>query len=80
DEGDSKFEKEEIIELVRILEENETLSKQGNKEVEYELVLMGITRSTLSKETLLTSSTFKETTRVITEASINSQKDNLILK
>ncbi|MBK2356988.1 DNA-directed RNA polymerase subunit beta' [Francisella hispaniensis] len=77
DEGDSKFVKDESIELVRILEENDKLRKQGKKEVEYELVLMGITRSSLSTESFLSAASFQETTRVLTEASINSQIDNL---
>ncbi|MDE4974325.1 hypothetical protein, partial [Francisella tularensis] len=68
---------DERIELVRILEEKDKLSKQGKKEVEYELLLMGITRSSLSTESFLSAASFQETTRVLTDASKNSQIDNL---
>jgi DNA-directed RNA polymerase subunit beta' len=77
DEGDSKFVKNESIELVRILEENDKLREQEGKEVEFEPVLMGITRSSLSTESFLSAASFQETTRVLTEASINSQVDQL---
>ncbi|MDE4946980.1 hypothetical protein NAI56_10065, partial [Francisella tularensis subsp. holarctica] len=43
----------------------------------YELVLMGITRSSLSTESFISAASLQETTRVLTEASINSQIDNL---
>ncbi|MDE4940319.1 hypothetical protein NAI66_09630, partial [Francisella tularensis subsp. holarctica] len=36
-----------------------------------------ITRSSLSTESILSASSFQETTRLLTEASINSQIDNL---
>ncbi|GAB4222018.1 MAG: DNA-directed RNA polymerase subunit beta' [Francisella sp.] len=77
DEGDSKLVKEEIVELVRILEENDKLRDQGKKEIVYEPVLMGITRSSLSTESFLSAASFQETTRILTEASVNSQIDCL---
>lgn len=77
DEGDSKFVKDESIELVRILEENDRLAKEGKRLVEYEFTLMGITRSSLSTESFLSAASFQETTRVLTAASIHSQVDQL---
>ena len=75
--GDSKFVKNEVVELVRILEENDKLRAQEKEEVVFESVLMGITRSSLSTESFLSAASFQETTRVLTEASISSQVDNL---
>ena len=77
DEGDSKLVKGEVVEFVRVLEENDALREQDKAEVSYERVLMGITRSSLSTESFLSAASFQETTRVLTEASIKSQVDNL---
>ncbi|QLE78953.1 DNA-directed RNA polymerase subunit beta' [Francisella sp. Scap27] len=77
DQGDSKFVKNEVAELVRIFEENDKLRSEDKKEVIFEPMLMGITRSSLSTESFLSAASFQETTRVLTEASIHSQVDNL---
>ncbi|MCL4119305.1 UNVERIFIED_CONTAM: hypothetical protein GTU68_047702 [Idotea baltica] len=77
DQGDSKFVKNEVAELVRIFEENDKLRSEDKKEVTFEPMLMGITRSSLSTESFLSAASFQETTRVLTEASIHSQVDNL---
>ncbi len=76
-EGDSKFVKNETLELVRILEENDRLRSEEKQEVTFEPVLMGITRSSLSTESFLSAASFQETTRVLTGASINSQVDKM---
>ncbi|APC97063.1 DNA-directed RNA polymerase subunit beta' [Francisella frigiditurris] len=77
DEGDSKFVKDEAVELVRILEENDKLAAEGKRLIEFDPVLMGITRASLSTESFLSAASFQETTRVLTESSINGQVDNL---
>ena len=77
DEGDSKFVRNESVEFVRILEENDALRADGKREIEFIPVLMGITRSSLSTESFLSAASFQETTRVLTEASIHGQVDNL---
>ena len=77
DEGGSKFVKNETIELVRILEENDKLRSEGKPLVTFDPVLMGITRSSLSTESFLSAASFQETTRVLTEASIHSQVDKM---
>ena len=76
-EGDSKFVKNETLELVRILEENDKLLSEEKQLVTFEPVLMGITRSSLSTESFLSAASFQETTRVLTEASIHSQVDKM---
>ena len=40
-------------------------------------VLLGITRASLNMESFLASASFQETTRVLTEASVNAQVDHL---
>ena len=77
DQGDSKFVSEEIVELVRILEENDNLQTQDKAPIEYIPMLMGITKASLSTESFLSAASFQETTRVLTESSISGQIDHL---
>ena len=42
-----------------------------------EAILQGITKSSLSTESFISAASFQETTRVLTEASINGSKDHL---
>jgi len=41
-------------------------------------VLLGVTRASLSTNSFLAAASFQETTRVLTEAAISGQKDNLM--
>ena len=52
--------------------------KQMNKEkAEYQFVLLGITKASLSTDSFISAASFQETTRVLTEAAIMGKKDNL---
>jgi len=75
--GDSDLLENEVVEIVRIKESNDKLREEGKEEVEYIPMLMGITKASLSTESFLSAASFQETTRVLTEASINGQIDPL---
>ncbi len=75
--GDSKFVDGEPVELVQVLEENEKLRGEGKLEAIYEPILLGITKASLSTESFLSAASFQETTRVLTEASVSGQEDQL---
>ncbi|WP_318779345.1 MULTISPECIES: DNA-directed RNA polymerase subunit beta' [Cysteiniphilum] len=75
--GDSKFVDGEPVELVQVLEENEKLRAEGKLEAIYEPILLGITKASLSTESFLSAASFQETTRVLTEASVSGQEDQL---
>src|SRR5690554_3747415 len=77
DPGDSKFIREEQVERSDVLEENDRLLAAGKLPVQYENVLLGITKASLSTDSFISAASFQETTRVLTEAAIMGKRDEL---
>jgi DNA-directed RNA polymerase subunit beta' len=75
--GDSFLLKGEQLERTRVLEENEKLEADGKKPAEWEPILLGITKASLLTESFISAASFQETTRVLTEASVNGKRDQL---
>ena len=75
--GDTQFLPGEQIERSILLEENEKATKQNLKPAEYSQMLLGITKASLTTESFISAASFQETTRVLTEASINGKVDHL---
>ena len=53
------------------------LLKTGGQEATFEPVLLGITKASLSTDSFISAASFQETTKVLTEAAINSKVDHL---
>ncbi|MBI2970603.1 MAG: DNA-directed RNA polymerase subunit beta' [Gammaproteobacteria bacterium] len=77
DPGDTDFLKGEQVEKARILEENDRMVGDGRKPAQWDPVLLGITKASLSTESFISAASFQETTRVLTEASVNGKRDEL---
>ena len=77
DGGDTAFLKGEQVERSRVLEENEQIEAEGRQPAEWMPVLLGITKASLSTESFISAASFQETTRVLTEASVNGKHDGL---
>ena len=77
DPGESVFLRGEQTEKARVLEENEQLREKDKLEAQWEPVLLGITKASLSTESFISAASFQETTRVLTEASVNGKRDDL---
>ena len=77
DPGESVFLKGEQMEKARVMNENEELRTNDKLEAQWEPVLLGITKASLSTESFISAASFQETTRVLTEASVNSKRDDL---
>ncbi|GMQ91798.1 MAG: DNA-directed RNA polymerase subunit beta' [Gammaproteobacteria bacterium] len=75
--GDSLFLPGEQVEYAHVLEENEKMVAEGKEPAGYERVVLGITKASLSTESFISAASFQETTRVLTEASINGKRDRL---
>ena len=67
----------EQVERARLMEVNEEVMAQGKTPAGYEPVLLGITKASLSTESFISAASFQETTRVLTEASVNGKHDDL---
>lgn len=75
--GDTDFLKEEQVERAQVLRQNELVEKDGKMPATWTPVLLGITKASLSTESFISAASFQETTRVLTEASVNGKRDNL---
>jgi DNA-directed RNA polymerase subunit beta' len=75
--GDSKFIREEQVERSEVLDENDRLRGEGKRIAEFDNVLLGITKASLSTDSFISAASFQETTRVLTEAAIMGKRDEL---
>jgi DNA-directed RNA polymerase subunit beta' len=75
--GDSSFIKEEQVERDEVLDENDSLIAEGKQPAQYDFVLLGITKASLSTNSFISAASFQETTRVLTEAAIMGKRDSL---
>jgi DNA-directed RNA polymerase subunit beta' len=75
--GDTTFLPGEQVERSRLLEENERIQAEGGQPATYRRELLGITKASLTTESFISAASFQETTRVLTEASINGKVDRL---
>ena len=77
DPGDSTFLKGDQAERAMMLDENEKLESEGKQPATFAPVLLGITKASLSTESFISAASFQETTRVLTDASMNGKVDRL---
>jgi DNA-directed RNA polymerase subunit beta' len=77
DPGDTNFLVDEQVEKHIFEEENERVIVAGGQPAKGEALLLGITKASLSTESFISASSFQETTKVLTEASINGRVDYL---
>ena len=75
--GDTKFLRGEQLDRARVLEENERVCAEGGEPATWSPVLLGITKASLATESFISAASFQETTRVLTEASVNGKIDEL---
>ena len=75
--GDSRFIREEQVERSEVLDENDRLRAEGKQPAEFDNVLLGITKASLSTDSFISAASFQETTRVLTEAAIMGKRDEL---
>ena len=77
DVGDTPFLLEEQVDKFRFREENDHVIHDGKRPATGRPLLLGITKASLSTDSFISAASFQETTRVLTEASINGALDNL---
>ncbi len=77
DVGDTSFLLEQQIDKFRFHEENEKAIANGGKPATGRPLLLGITKASLSTDSFISAASFQETTRVLTEASIQGAVDHL---
>jgi DNA-directed RNA polymerase subunit beta' len=75
--GESRFIREEQVERSEFLDENDKLVGEGKRPAEFQYLLLGITKASLSTDSFISAASFQETTRVLTEAAIMGKRDEL---
>jgi DNA-directed RNA polymerase subunit beta' len=76
--GDAPFLPGERVDNQRYAAVNRELVQAGQRPAEGRPELMGITKASLATESWLSAASFQETTRVLTEAAIESRSDSLL--
>ncbi|NJM09510.1 MAG: DNA-directed RNA polymerase subunit beta', partial [Bdellovibrionaceae bacterium] len=77
DPGDTRFLAGEQVERFELGDENDKVSKEGGRPATIEPLLLGITKVSLSTDSWISAASFQETTKVLTEAAVNSKTDGL---
>ena len=77
DPGDSDFILGEQAEFSAVAEKNKTLSEDGKALIEFNRILLGITKASLATDSFVSAASFQETTRVLTEAAVTGKIDKL---
>ena len=67
----------ELMDQVKFNEMNAQVITEGKEPATATPVLLGITRASLNTDSFLAAASFQETTRVLTEASVNGEVDHL---
>jgi len=75
--GESDFLVDESVERSVIAAANARLQENGQEPAQWEPMLLGITKASLSTDSFISAASFQETTRVLTEAAIQGKVDFL---
>ncbi len=78
DAGDTNFVVHQQVDKFKVLEENKRVVEAGGEPCKYRYILLGLTRASLNTDSFLSSASFQETTKVLTDAAIKGKVDELI--
>jgi DNA-directed RNA polymerase subunit beta' len=77
DAGETELIQGEQVDRIELDEVNERARTEGKKPAKAHPVLLGITKASLQTRSFISAASFQETTRVLTEASVNGKVDTL---
>ncbi|OGZ60432.1 MAG: DNA-directed RNA polymerase subunit beta' [Candidatus Spechtbacteria bacterium RIFCSPHIGHO2_02_FULL_43_15b] len=75
--GNSVYVPGEVVELADVAKENIRLKKEKKTRIEFEIVLLGVTKAALASSSFLSAASFQETSRVLIEAAVMGKEDKL---
>ena len=76
--GETTFLKGEQIDRLEFEEANRRAEEEGRRPATGSPILLGITKASLQTRSFISAASFQETTRVLTEASVQGKRDKLI--
>ncbi len=77
DSGDTKFIEGDLISKTKFIEENTKILRLGGEPAIAEPFLVGITRASVSADSIISAASFQDTTKVLTEAAVSAKVDDL---
>ena len=78
DSGDTTYLVGEQVDRYRTEETNNKITGEGGRVATFKPLLLGITKMSLNTESWISAASFQETTRILTEASVQSRSDYLL--
>ncbi|WP_101342166.1 DNA-directed RNA polymerase subunit beta' [Cereibacter azotoformans] len=78
DSGETTLLKGEHVDKAELDETNEKAIQHGMRPAHAEPILLGITKASLQTRSFISAASFQETTRVLTEASVQGKRDKLV--
>ncbi|MEA1919660.1 MAG: DNA-directed RNA polymerase subunit beta', partial [Campylobacterota bacterium] len=75
--GDTKFIQGDLISKNKFKEENAKILRLGGEPAIAEPFLVGITRASVSADSIISAASFQDTTKVLTEAAVSAKIDDL---
>ncbi|WP_114965545.1 DNA-directed RNA polymerase subunit beta' [Alkalilacustris brevis] len=78
DSGETTLLKGEHVDKAEFEEANEKAVADGRRPARGEPILLGITKASLQTRSFISAASFQETTRVLTEASVQGKRDKLV--
>ncbi len=78
DSGETTLLKGEHVDKAEIDAANAKAEAEGRRPAQGEPILLGITKASLQTRSFISAASFQETTRVLTEASVQGKKDKLV--
>ncbi len=75
--GDTNFLFDQQVDRFTFDEENDRVAREGGQLAQADAKLLGITKASLETESFISAASFQETTRVLTEASVQAKTDYL---
>ncbi|MDP1784574.1 MAG: DNA-directed RNA polymerase subunit beta', partial [Sulfuricurvum sp.] len=75
--GDTKFIEGDVVSKVQFKIENEKILRLGGEPAIAEPYLVGITRASVSADSIISAASFQDTTKVLTEAAVSAKIDDL---
>jgi DNA-directed RNA polymerase subunit beta' len=76
--GDSELLPGQLVDKVVLEKENARVKKEKKEQATFEPLILGITKASLATESFLSAASFQETTKVLTDASIEGKVDHLL--
>ena len=78
DSGETTLLKGEHVDKAEFDAANEKAISKGGRQAQGEPILLGITKASLQTRSFISAASFQETTRVLTEASVQGKRDKLV--